>query len=97
VRRFRPNILVRSSRALAFVEDEWLGGIISFGDGDAPAITVTGRDERCAMVNYDADDATTAPDVMKAVVRANGNTAGIYATVARVGQLQVGQRVLLHQ
>jgi hypothetical protein len=34
--------------------------------------------------------------VLKAVVRANQNNAGIYGTVTRVGRLAVGQTVRLH-
>ncbi len=75
VRRFRPNVVVRLLRSVPFQEDEWLGGVLSFGEGDdAPAITVTMRDERCSMVNLDPDSATPAPEVMKAVVRANPQT-----------------------
>jgi uncharacterized protein len=97
VRRFRPNVVVRSLRSLAFQEDEWLGGVLSFGEGnDAPAIAVTMRDVRCSMVNLDPDSARPAPEVMKAVVRANQNTAGIYGAVTRVGRLAVGQTIMLH-
>jgi uncharacterized protein YcbX len=96
VRRFRPNILVRSLRPTPFQEDEWLGGVLTFGDGDdAPAITVTMRDVRCAMVNLDPDSARPTPEVLKAVVRANQNNAGIYATVTRTGRLSVGQPIFL--
>jgi hypothetical protein len=73
-----------------------LGGVLSFGEGDdSPAIAVTMRDERCSMVNLDPDSADSAPEVMKAVVRANQNNAGIYGAVTRVGRLTVGQTVLL--
>jgi uncharacterized protein YcbX len=97
VRRFRPNIVVRLLRAIPFQEDEWLGGVLSFGDGDgAPAITVTMNDVRCSMVNLDPDSAVSAPEVLKAVVRANQNNAGIYGTVTRTGRLAVGQTILLH-
>ncbi len=97
IRRFRPNVVVRLLRSSAFQEDEWLGGVLSFGDGDdAPAIAVTMRDERCGMVNLDPDSAQPAPEVMKAVVRANQNNAGIYGTVTRTGRLTVGQTILLH-
>src|SRR5450631_4264265 len=56
IRRFRPNVVVRLLRPVPFQEDEWLGGVLSFGekksknkkkpdddDGDvpAPAIAVT--------------------------------------------------------
>ena len=96
VRRFRPNVVVRSLRSVPFQEDEWLGGVLSFGEGDdAPAVTVTMRDIRCSMLNLDPDSATPAPEVMKAVVRANQNNAGIYGVVTRIGRLAVGQTVLL--
>jgi uncharacterized protein len=73
-----------------------LGGVLSFGEGDgAPAITITMRDERCSMVNLDPDTAALAPEVMKAVVRANQNNAGIYAAVTRLGRLAVGQTIFL--
>lgn len=97
VRRFRPNVLVRSLRPVPFQEDAWLGGVLTFGEGeDAPAIAVTMRDIRCAMVNFDPDSASSAPEVLKAVVRANQNTAGIYGAVTRAGRLEVGQTILLH-
>jgi hypothetical protein len=35
------------------------------------------RDVRCSMVNLDPDSASPAPEMLKAVVRANQNTAGI--------------------
>jgi len=38
-RRFRPNVVVRLLRPVPFQEDEWLGGVLSFGkkdDDDAP-------------------------------------------------------------
>jgi hypothetical protein len=97
VRRFRPNVVVRLLRSVPFQEDEWLGGVLSFGEGDdAPAIAVTMRDERCSMVNLDPDSARPAPEVLKAVVRANQNNAGIYGAVTRIGRLAVGQTILFH-
>jgi uncharacterized protein YcbX len=96
VRRFRPNVVVRPVRSVPFQEDEWVGGVLSFGEGDdAPAITVTMRDVRCSMVNFDPDSASPAPEVMKAIVRVNQNTAGIYGAVTRIGRLAVGQTLFL--
>jgi MOSC domain-containing protein len=96
VRRFRPNILVRALRSIPFQEDEWLGGVLSFGEGDdGPAIAVTMRDVRCSMLNLDPDSASPAPEMMKAVVRANQNNAGIYGAVTRIGRLAVGQTIFL--
>jgi len=97
VRRFRPNVVVRLLRSAPFQEDEWVGGVLSFGEGDdAPAITVTMRDVRCSMVNLDPDSARPDPEMLRAVVRANQNTSGIYGAVARIGRLAVGQTISLH-
>lgn len=96
VRRFRPNIVVRLLRSVPFQEDEWVGGVLSFGEGnEAPAVSVTLRDDRCSMVNLDPDSASPAPEVQKAVVRANQNTAGVYCAVTRMGRLAVGQTIFL--
>jgi uncharacterized protein len=99
VRRFRPNIVVRLLRSVPFQEDEWVGGVLSFGEGDAPgnapAVSVTMRDVRCSMLNLDPDSANPTPEVLKAVVRANHNNAGIYGVITRTGRLAVGQTVTL--
>jgi uncharacterized protein YcbX len=96
VRRFRPNVLVRTDAPRIFEEDAWVGGVLSFGD-DGPVVHVTLRDERCAMLNLDPDSAQSSPQIMKAVVRMNDNHAGVYATVVRRGTIAVGQRVRLTQ
>ena len=75
VRRFRPNVVVSLLRSTPFQEDEWLGGELSFGKEEhAPAIAITMRDVRCSMVNFDPDTANAAPEVLRAVVRANQTT-----------------------
>lgn len=97
-RHFRPNIVVRLLNSGAFQEDQWIGGILSFGEGhNAPAITVTLRDERCAMLNLDPDTARPAPEMLKAAVRLNRNNAGVYATVTRIGRVAVGQPIFLRR
>jgi hypothetical protein len=48
------------------------------------------------MVNLDPDSARSSPEVLKAVVRANQNKAGIYGTVTRGGPLAVGQSINWH-
>lgn len=98
VRRFRPNVLVHLLHSVAFHEESWIGRVLSFGEGvDGPAVAITVRDLRCSMVNLDPDSASCNPDVMKAVVRANQNYAGVYGTVTRTGRLAAGVRVFLSQ
>jgi uncharacterized protein YcbX len=94
VRRFRPNILIGSLRSVPFEEDEWVGGVLSFGEtSEAAAITITNLDERCSMVNYDPDSARPAAEVLKAIVRVRDNKAGVYGTVIRRGPIAVGQPI----
>ncbi|HWB80928.1 MAG TPA: MOSC domain-containing protein, partial [Nannocystaceae bacterium] len=94
VRRFRPNILLSSLRAEPFEEDEWIGGVLSFGTtDDCAAIAITNRDERCAMVNLHPDTARPDPELLKTIVRARDNKAGVYASVLRRGRIAVGQPV----
>lgn len=93
VRRLRPNLLLATDGP-PFAEDGLVGGVLTFGTGPAaPAVCITNHDERCAMVNFDPDTAQSSPEVLKAIVRERGNRAGVYATVIRRGQLQVGQTV----
>jgi uncharacterized protein YcbX len=92
VRRFRPNVVLDTTGAQAFEEDAWVGKILEFGrDGTGPAISVTMRDKRCVMINFDPDTAEAAAEMMKAAIRMNDNYAGIYGTVIRTGELRVGQ------
>jgi len=94
VRRFRPNIVIASLRSVPFEEDEWVGGVLSFGEtNDGAAIGITHRDERCSMVNFDPDSARSTPEVLKAIVRARDNKAGVYGTVTRRGRVAVGQPI----
>lgn len=94
VRRFRPNVVIASARSAPFEEDEWVGGVLRFGEGDeAATLVVTNRDERCSMVNFDPDSARSTPEVLKAIVRQRDNNAGVYAAVMRRGRLRVGQPI----
>jgi len=49
------------------------------------------------MVNLDPDTARSTPRVLKSIVRANQNNAGVYGSVIRAGPLSIGQKVRLLQ
>lgn len=94
VRRFRPNIVITTMQSLPFEEDQWVGGVLRFGDApDGAAIGITNYDERCSMVNLDPDTARPDPEVLKAIVRERNNNAGVYATVIRRGRIEIGQPI----
>jgi uncharacterized protein YcbX len=93
-RRFRANIVIATDATESFLEDGWIGGRLVFGSNEVgPMVNITMRDLRCMMINLDPDTAKQDPRVMKAVVHLNENNAGAYGTVARTGQLHVGQSV----
>jgi len=94
--RFRPNIVVETAEGALFPEDEWVGRLVTFGEGaSAPMINVTSRDVRCGMINLDPQTAKADPEVLKAAVRYNENCAGVYASTFRRGTVSVGDRVYL--
>lgn len=95
-RRFRANIVVETERSEPFLEDEWVGRMLVFGDSNPrPAVSVTMCDPRCAMLNLDPDTAKHDSRIMKTVGRLNQNNAGVYATIVRTGTIRVGDRVSL--
>lgn len=94
IRRFRANIVIATDTTEPFLENGWLGGRLVFGsEKTGPMLGITMRDLRCVMINLDPDTAKQDPRVMKAAVRLNENYAGAYATVARTGNITVGQPV----
>ena len=95
-RRMRANIVLETDDLTPFHEDNWVGATLVLGDDEsAPAVSITSLDVRCVMVNIDPDTAEKDARVMKAVVRLNGNNAGVYGTVVRRGVIRVGQTVHL--
>ena len=94
VRRFRPNLVLATTRGEPFEEDGWVGGTLSFGEGEeAASIAITNWDVRCAMINYDPDSGARSPKILETVVRERDNKAGVYGAVVRRGILARGQPV----
>lgn len=95
-RRFRANIVLETHDRDPFLEDGWVGGTLVFGNSEPrPAVSVTARDVRCVMINFDPDTAIQDKRVMKTVVRLNKNNAGVYGTVVQTGTIRIGDPVSL--
>jgi uncharacterized protein YcbX len=96
VRRFRPNLLVRTEREEPFEEQAWIGRTLRIGtEDDAPVIRIDASDVRCAMIGLDPDTGAASPQVLKAAVRINDNHAGVYAFVVRTGLLSMDAPLVL--
>src|SRR5437773_2895131 len=95
-RRFRANIVLETRDREPFLEDEWVGGTMMFGNSEPkPSVRVTARDVRCMMINLDPETGNQDARVMKTVVRLNKNNAGVYGTVVQTGAIRVGEPVSL--
>ncbi len=96
IRRFRPNIVIDTHQREAFTEDQWVGKTLMLGDaGDSPAVHVTARDVRCAMIGLHPETAQADSTVLKTVAKLNQICAGVYGTVIRTGLLKVGQPIYI--
>ena len=95
-RRFRANIVVELDEPIPFLEDNWLGQDIVFGNGEtAPSVHITKLDARCKMIGLDPDTAEHTSSLVKTVVELNDNNAGVYGSVVNVGLLNVGDGLYL--
>lgn len=90
VQRFRPNILVESSEDRPFVEDEWVGCVLSIG---SMRMRIDKRDGRCAVITIDPATGERNPDVLRKVVEEREGCLGVYGTVVQAGTIQHGEPV----
>jgi uncharacterized protein YcbX len=96
VRRFRQNIYLEPTGGEPFIEEEWAGRLLVFGDGDGAArLRLLRRDHRCMIVNLDPDLGTPAPSILREIAQSRDNCAGLYASVEAPGLLAVGAPVYL--
>jgi uncharacterized protein len=96
--RFRPNVLVETAGDRPYEEEDWLGGLLVFGDRpDSARIRVNRKDPRCMMVNLDPVAAEQDPAVLKAIVRERDQCLGLYASVEAIGTIEVGDTIRLHR
>ncbi|HEU5347523.1 MAG TPA: MOSC N-terminal beta barrel domain-containing protein [Ktedonobacterales bacterium] len=96
-RRFRPTILVETPDEGGYPEEQWVGGVLVFGDDEANAMQmrVSQLDIRCKMITLDPQTAAAEPRVLAEVVRSRGSQLGVYGLPQRLGALRVGQTVHL--
>jgi uncharacterized protein len=93
VRRFRPNVLVQTSPALAgLIENTWEGKRLRLGDAE---LTCTVATPRCSMPTQPQAELAKDPQILRTIVREAGQSLGVYARVSRPGQVRVGDPITL--
>jgi hypothetical protein len=92
VRRFRPNIVVRTaSRASGFPENEWVGRTVLMGD--TVQLKITAPAGRCVMTTLAQGDLPRDPGILRAAAQHNGANVGIYASVLHGGTIRQGDHI----
>ncbi|TKC16065.1 MOSC domain-containing protein [Robertmurraya kyonggiensis] len=92
VRRFRPNFVLSTESDEPFIEETWLGKKLLIGN---VKVIVNGLCERCSIINIDPDSATIDTSMLKTVYKERNNCFGIFASVIKTGEVNVGDEVTL--
>jgi hypothetical protein len=88
-RRFRPNIVIATEAD----ETKWVGRRLRLGV--AAGLEVIERSVRCAVPTLPQAELEADPNVLGAINVANGTCLGLYARVAAIGTLRLGDGVAL--
>jgi uncharacterized protein len=92
VRRFRPNLVVKSPEGSGFPEIGWVGKRIVVGNA---TLAVTIPCPRCVMITHGFGDVPRDPALMRTVVRKADQNIGVYARVEKPGTVRVGDELRL--
>jgi uncharacterized protein len=89
LRRFRPNLLIETSEQ-GFPENDWGGRTLRIG---STLLALQMTCPRCIMTTHAFDDLPRDPRIMRALVRHNAGTLGVYASISQSGRIAVGDPV----
>lgn len=92
-RRLRPNIVIGTAELPLWPEDDWVGRELHIGDH--LVVEVTGRTQRCAMVNLEQDGLAHAAELLRAICAKHDAYLGVHARVLAPGRVRVGDPVTL--
>jgi uncharacterized protein YcbX len=93
-RRFRANLYCNfAAKSNGFAEDQFIGRRLRIGA--KATLMILERDPRCKMISLDPDSGEHNPEVLRQVVQAHSNFAGVYGAVLVEGLLQKGDAIEL--
>jgi uncharacterized protein YcbX len=90
-RRFRANLMVLLDEN-TFNESDWIGNRLSVGSAE---LQVDMFCERCSIITIDPDTLERDTSLLKKVYEEMNLNFGVYASVKKTGQIQVGNKVYL--
>ncbi len=84
--RFRPNILIEpTNKAIEFVEDEWVGGILTFGE--EVRLSIDSACPRCVVTTLAQSGLSQDLGILQTTTRHHNAIAGIRASVLQGGTI----------
>lgn len=92
VLRFRPNILVEADEDTPFLEDSWVGHVLTIGD---MRMRVDERDGRCVVISIDPVTAERNTEVFRTVTDERQRCLGVYGSIVDPGRIAVDDKVRL--
>jgi uncharacterized protein YcbX len=96
VRRFRPNIVVRTpDDANGFVENDWIGSTVRIGD--EVRLSITDPCPRCVMTTLPQGDLPKDAGILRTAAQHNKVNVGVYAAVVQGGEIRRGAAVMVEQ
>lgn len=91
-RRFRPTVLVAVEKNSGFVENEWIGRRVRFGDVETRAEEDA---KRCGVTFVSQPGLDEDPEILRKILRNNKRHLGIYCSIAASGTIGVGDEVFV--
>jgi uncharacterized protein YcbX len=93
--RFRPNMVLECGEDVGFIEQPWLGRLITATSG--AVLEGTEDCKRCALTTRAQGDLTFDPKILHTVMLENNTSAGIYAKVSKPGRVALGDTISIEQ
>ncbi|GGG14363.1 MOSC domain-containing protein [Paenibacillus abyssi] len=84
-RRFRPNIVIDVPDGNGFVENDWIGKTLRFGN--EVRLQIVQPTVRCVMTTLEQADLPQDPNVLRTAVKHNEGAVGVYAAVLQGGRI----------
>jgi uncharacterized protein len=92
-RRFRPNLILDVPGAEGFVEQQWMGKILSIGDH--VQLKIIQPTQRCIMTTLAQGDLPRDPNILRTLAKQNNGNFGVYAEVIKTGQIKIDDEVAI--
>jgi uncharacterized protein YcbX len=89
--RYRPNIFAHAATGFDCGESDLIGTTLTIG---TTVLEVVAPIHRCVTTTYDIATGESDPAVLREVALRRENTAGIYCTIVRAGEIAQGDAIV---